>query len=57
MSSSTPTAEVAAFRAWLEPKDRLIHDLAAQMLKTRYTPQRSNKWKEYQDYLKKQQKS
>lgn len=39
--------EVAAFFAALEPKDRLIHELAAQMLKTRYTPQRSNKWAEW----------
>jgi hypothetical protein len=37
----------AAFLASLEPKDRLIHELAIKMLKTRYTPERSNKWGEW----------
>jgi hypothetical protein len=49
VQSSAPPADVqvAAFQAWLDPKDRLIHELATQMLKTRYTPQRSNKWQEW----------
>lgn len=33
-----------AFRASLDDKDRLIHDLAVRMLKTRYTPERTNAW-------------
>jgi hypothetical protein len=33
---------VAAFYASLEPKDRLIHELAAAMLKTRYDVTRSS---------------
>jgi hypothetical protein len=33
---------LAAFTASLSPKDRIIHDLAAKMLKTRYDPKRSN---------------
>ncbi len=39
--------ELDAFRAALEPKDRLIHDLAAKMLKTRYDPKRSNAYLAY----------
>lgn len=60
MSTPTPdktkTAEdpeVRAFKAQLEPKDRLIHELAGTMLKTRYTPQRSNAWKEWKQKLHK----
>ena len=62
MSSSTPAVaktlatdpnpEVRAFFSDLSPKDQLIHNLAVQMLKTRYTPQRSNAWAQW----KKQQK-
>ena len=37
-------ADRAAFFASLSPKDQLIHTLAVQMLKTRYTPERSNAW-------------
>jgi len=49
MSDSTPTAEtMAAFRASLDDKDRTIHDLAVKMLKTRYTPWRSNAWIQWQ---------
>lgn len=60
MESSTKTAETAtaitdkitseqeakraAFFASLSPKDQLIHTLATKMLKTRYTPERSNAW-------------
>lgn len=33
---------LTAFRASLDDKDRLIHDLAVRMLKTRYTPERTN---------------
>jgi len=33
-----------AFQKALSPKDRVIHDLAVKMLKTRYTPERSNAW-------------
>ena len=33
---------VVAFYASLEPKDRLIHELAAAMLKTRYDVTRSS---------------
>ncbi len=36
------SAQLTAFRASLDDKDRLIHDLAARMLKTRYTPERTN---------------
>jgi hypothetical protein len=39
MPSST---QIAEFYASLSPKDKLIHDLAAKMLKTRYDPVRSN---------------
>ena len=38
---------LAAFTASLSPKDRIIHDLAAKMLNTRYDPKRTNaylKW-------------
>jgi hypothetical protein len=38
-------AERQKFYDWLSPKDKLIHDLAVKMLKTRYTPERSNAWK------------
>jgi hypothetical protein len=41
----------AAFQAWLQPKDRIIHDLAVKMLKTRYTPERSNAWIAWQKSL------
>lgn len=37
-------ADRAAFFASLSPKDQLIHTLAVEMLKTRYTPERSNAW-------------
>lgn len=43
--------EIAAFRAALDPKDRIIHDLAIRMLKTRYDPLRCNaflEWKKKQ---------
>jgi hypothetical protein len=40
----TDPTEIAAFLAWLPPKDRIVHDLAVQMLKSRYTPERSNAW-------------
>ncbi len=48
-SSSTDDAvkkqqQKEAFFASLSPKDQLIHTLATQMLKTRYTPERSNAW-------------
>jgi hypothetical protein len=39
----TPT-ELAEFRASLDEKDRVIHDLAISMLKTRYQPERTNAW-------------
>jgi hypothetical protein len=38
----------AAFYEWLSPKDRLIHDLAVKMLNTRYTPELSNAWVQWQ---------
>jgi len=40
--------ELRAFQASLDPKDRIIHDLATTMLKTRYTPEKSNAWIAYQ---------
>ena len=40
--------ELRAFLASLDPKDRIIHDLATSMLKTRYTPEKSNAWIAYQ---------
>ena len=40
----TDPTEIAAFLAWLPPKDRLIHDLAVKMLKSRYQPERTNAW-------------
>jgi hypothetical protein len=58
MSSSTvpaffaTTPERQAFYTSLSPKDRVVHDLAIRMLKTRYTPERTNAWAEW---LKKQQ--
>jgi hypothetical protein len=42
-----------AFLEWLSPKDRIVHDLAVKMLKTRYTPERSNAWIAWQKSLKK----
>ncbi len=45
---SNETDARAAFYAWLSPKDRIIHDLAVKMLKTRYTPERSNAWAAWQ---------
>jgi len=36
--------ELADFRASLSPKDVIIHDLAVSMLKSRYTPERTNAW-------------
>jgi hypothetical protein len=49
----SPTEEetkIAAFKASLSPKDRIIHELAAAMLKTRYDPKRTNA---YLRFLKK----
>ena len=51
----SPTTEevkktVEEYIASLSPKDRIIHDLAAKMLKTRYDPKRTNG---YQQFLKK----
>jgi len=46
-SSTTYDAKIAEFKASLSPKDRIVHELAATMLKTRYDPKRSNaylKW-------------
>ena len=40
--------ELRAFMASLDPKDRIIHNLATSMLKTRYTPEKSNAWIAYQ---------
>ena len=37
--------KVQEFVNGLSPKDRIIHELAAKMLATRYTPERSNAWK------------
>lgn len=31
----------------LEPKDKIIHDLAVKMLKTRYTPEQTNAWSKW----------
>jgi hypothetical protein len=41
---------VDEFYASLSPKDRLIHELAVKMLKTRYDPVRTNA---YLEFLKK----
>lgn len=41
-------AELKAFLASLDSKDRIIHDLATTMLKTRYTPEKSNAWIAFQ---------
>jgi hypothetical protein len=44
---SLQSADSAGFYASLDQKDKIIHDLAAKMLKTRYDPKRSNaymKW-------------
>jgi hypothetical protein len=41
-------AELKAFLASLDAKDKIIHDLATTMLKTRYTPEKSNAWLAYQ---------
>jgi hypothetical protein len=35
-------AQVEDFKASLSPKDKIIHELAATMLKTRYDPKRTN---------------
>jgi hypothetical protein len=44
-NSSIPSAEtLTAFKASMDEKDRIVHTLAEQMLKTRYTPHRSNSW-------------
>lgn len=54
-TSSDPKVNVERqkFYDWLSPKDKLIHDLAVQMLKTRYTPERSNAWKAWKASLSK----
>jgi hypothetical protein len=44
MPLSTVTT-LEAFRASLDPKDLIIHDLAARMLKTRYDPLASNAYR------------
>ena len=51
MSSSTSTS-VSQFIESLEPTDRIIHNLAEKMLKTRYDPRRTNA---YNVWLKKQE--
>jgi hypothetical protein len=53
MPIPTNDTDIQAFMAWLSPKDRLIHELAATMLKTRYTPHRSNAWIAFQKEAKK----
>jgi len=40
--------QVVAFYASLSPKDRLVHELATTMLKTRYNPKRSNAYLAFQ---------
>ena len=45
-STDSPTKRDAFF-ASLSPKDRLIHELATKMLRTRYTPERSNAWQQW----------
>jgi hypothetical protein len=45
MPSSTPPETknlLDSFYKSLDPKDKIIHELAAKMLKTRYDPRRSN---------------
>jgi hypothetical protein len=46
MDAMTPPT-LEAFYAAMEPKDRIIHELAAAMLKTRYNPRRSNAYRSY----------
>jgi hypothetical protein len=41
-SSTHADPNIVAFYTSLTPKDRLIHELAATMLGTRYDPKRSN---------------
>jgi len=36
--------EIAAFHAWLGPQRVQVHRLAAEHLKTRYDPRRTNAW-------------
>lgn len=42
-------SQVEAFRAAMDDKDRLIHGLAANMLKTRYSIERSNGYKAFKE--------
>ena len=49
ISHSVPTLEAATltmspFMAYLSPKARVIHTIAAERLKTRYVPERTNAW-------------
>jgi hypothetical protein len=45
-----PLSTLDAFKASLDPKDRIIHELAATMLKTRYDPRRSNAYRSFLAY-------
>ena len=42
MPKTEPT--LTAFVASLDPKARIIHRIAAERLKTRYVPERTNAW-------------
>lgn len=42
-----PLSTLDAFKASLDPKDRIIHELATTMLKTRYDPRRSNAYRSF----------
>jgi hypothetical protein len=47
-----PLSTLEAFKASLDPKDRIIHELAAAMLKTRYDPRRSNAYRSFLEQQK-----
>ncbi len=55
MNSKNMTQEERnqAFYEWLPEKDKLIHTLARQMLKTRYDPKRSNAYQVWKKTLDK----
>jgi hypothetical protein len=44
---TTNQSHIDAFKASMDAKDRLIHELAEKMLKTRYSVERSNGFKKF----------
>ena len=51
-----PLSTLDAFKAAMDPKDRIIHELATTMLKTRYDPRRSNAYRSFLEKEKEKEK-